>query len=66
MNIGLHEGLLSAIENLQYAFDNQDFGMFRRVIEGDLAAIYVAIKELETHGYEAFCDLVKNNGGEKE
>lgn len=61
----LHESLLGIATDFQYAFDNGDLGLARRTIDHDLATVYVLVKELELHGYEAFKKLIDQyNQGE--
>ena len=58
MSYRLHQALLGVANDLEYAFVNGDLGLIHRIIERDLATAYVVAKELEEHGYEAFCDAV--------
>lgn len=58
MSYCLHKALLGIAHDLEYAFVNGDLGLIHRIIESDLATAYVVAKELEEHGYEAFCDAV--------
>lgn len=60
MNTLLHELILGAVAILGKAIQDNDFSLVQQTVEdGNLALAYVLAKELEIHGYEAFCELIK-------
>jgi len=67
MSYILYRSILIAAAKLESANNEDALGIIRDVLNGELATAYVFAKELELHGYEAFCELASQYGqGEKE
>lgn len=67
MSYSLHQSILRICNELESAYREESTHPLREVLDGELATAYVFAKELELHGYAAFCELASQYGkGEKE
>ena len=58
MIYSLHTALMRIAEDLMDAIEHNDLSQAKLTVETDLATAYVLAKELETHGYDAFKELI--------